>query len=86
MDKQTQKAIASVELQADMRAVFAEFAELGIIVDSGQQRPNRFGDLETVYVLAPDGKERFKAAYGREPSLSRPTFPTSFTGIVDGEA
>lgn len=67
MDWQTEKATKSIEAQAKMREAFVTLAEREIIIDSGRRRPNRYGDLETVYVLASDGHADFVVDTAQPP-------------------
>ena len=42
-----------------IRELFAELERDGVIIKSGEMRPNRKGELEPVYVLAPEYAERY---------------------------
>jgi hypothetical protein len=44
---------------ARIRKLFAEMERDGVIVRTGEMRPNRKGELEPVYVLAPEYAERY---------------------------
>jgi hypothetical protein len=58
-----------VAQRKEMHETFDEMAKAGIVVDTGERRLGRDGQLAVVWELAPDADKRFRERYGRYPAV-----------------